>query len=226
VRAFGITFLGRPRSPEATAAAEVDRWSTGTMLAFCLLCLLAGILPGYVIDAISPAVSALAGARMPVQAEVPWWSIVPIAESRSSYNGLLVFAFSAISGLLAAFLIHRLASRRFRRGPAWDCGFPDPRPETQYTAGSFAQPIRRVFGTHIFAARERVDMPAPGDMRPGRFRARVHDLIWDRLYAPVAAAIEFGARRLNPLQALTIRRYLTLVFFSLIMMLVVLAIWR
>ena len=226
VRAFGITFLGRPRSPEAAGAKEVDRWSLGAMLAFAALCVLAGILPGHVIDALSPAVTSLAGARMPVQADVPWWSIVPIAESRSSYNGLLVFAFSALSGLLAAVLIHNLATRRFRRAPAWDCGFPDPRPETQYTADSFAQPIRRVFGTHVFAARERVDMPAPGDTRPGRFRARVHDLIWDRVYAPVANLIEYGARRLNPLQALTIRRYLTLVFFSLTIMLVVLAIWR
>jgi hypothetical protein len=54
----------------------------------------------------------------------------------------------------------------------------------------------------------------------------VHDLVWDRVYAPVANAIEYGARRLNPLQALTIRRYLTLVFFSLMIMLAVLAIWR
>ena len=226
VRAFGITFLGRPRSPEAAGAKEVDGWSLGAMLAFAALCVLAGILPGHVIDALSPAVASLAGARMPVQADVPWWSIVPIAESRSSYNGLLVFLFSAISGLLAAVLIHKFATRRFRRAPAWDCGFPDPRPETQYTADSFAQPIRRVFGTHVFAARERIDMPAPGDTRPGRFRARVHDLIWDRVYAPVANAIEYGARRLNPLQALTIRRYLTLVFFSLTIMLAVLAIWR
>jgi formate hydrogenlyase subunit 3/multisubunit Na+/H+ antiporter MnhD subunit len=87
VRAFGITFLGRPRSPEAAVAGEVDRWSVGAMLAFGILCLLAGVLPGHVIDALSPAVTSLAGARMPVQADVPWWSIVPIAESRSSYNG-------------------------------------------------------------------------------------------------------------------------------------------
>ena len=46
-----------------------------------------------------------------------------------------------------------------RRGPAWDCGFPDPSPATQYTADSFAQPIRRVFGEVVFRARERVDMP-------------------------------------------------------------------
>jgi hydrogenase-4 component B len=34
------------------------------------------------------------------------------------------------------------------------------------------------------------------------------------------------ARRSNVLQFLTIRRYLTLVFFSLIILLTVLAIWR
>ena len=40
---------------------------------------------------------SLVGARMPVQTGVQWLSIVPIAESRSSYNGLLVFLFMAIS---------------------------------------------------------------------------------------------------------------------------------
>ena len=85
---------------------------------------------------------------MPAQTGVAWLSIVPIAESRSSYNGLLVFVFIAVSASLAAFAIHRLASRRgCAAAPAWDCGYPDPSPATQYTADSFAQPIRRVFGT-------------------------------------------------------------------------------
>ena len=226
VKAFGITFLGRPRSPAAANAKEVDRWSLGAMIAFTTLCALFGILPGFVIDALAPTVHALAGARLPTQADIPWWSIAPIAESRSSYNGLLVFLFSAVSGFLAAYLIHRFATRRLRRAPAWDCGFPDPRPATQYTAGSFAQPIRRVFGTHVFAARESVEMPPPGDVRPARFHARVRDLIWERLYEPVAGAVDYVARRSNGLQFLTIRRYLTLVFFSLIILLTVLAIWR
>ena len=104
---------------------------------------------------------ALLGARMPVQDAARWMPIVPIAASRSSYNGLLVFLFITASGSIAAFAIHRLASRALRRGPAWDCGFPEPSPATQYTAGSFAQPIRRVFGTLVFRAREQVEMPAP-----------------------------------------------------------------
>jgi len=226
VKAFGITFLGRARSPAAAEAVEVDRWSLAAMWGFAGLCAVVGLVPGLVIDALAPAVGMLAGARMPVQSDVAWWSIVPVAAARSSYNGWLVFVFAACSAGLAAVLIHRFASRRLRRAPAWDCGFPDPRPATQYTASSFAQPIRRVFGTNVFRARERIDMPAPGDMRPGRFRVRMHDQIWDRLYAPTAAAVDYIARRLNPLQSLTIRRYLSLVFFALVSMLVVLAIWR
>src|SRR5205807_2146393 len=143
VKAFGVTFLGRPRGEAARAARETDRFSRAAMIALAALCLLAGILPGLFIDALAPVVQALAGARMPAQTGVEWLSIVPIAESRSSYNGLLVFAFMVISGTLAAFAIHRLASDRLRRGPAWDCGYPDPSPATQYTAASFAQPIRR-----------------------------------------------------------------------------------
>src|SRR5205807_5536235 len=110
----------------------------------------------------------LIGERMPVQHGVEWLSIVPIAESRSSYNGLLVFLFMLISGTLAAVAIHRFASDRLRRAPAWDCGYPDRSPLTQYTASSFAQPIRRVFGSVVFRAREHVEMRVPGDQRPGK----------------------------------------------------------
>jgi hydrogenase-4 component B len=150
---------------------------------------------------------------------------VPIAESRSSYNGLLVFLFIAASASLAAFFIHRFASRALRRGPAWGCGFPDVGPTAQYTAASFAQPLRRVFGTLVFRARERVDMPAPGEMRPARFDVELSDLAWDWLYTPIAGAVAFAADRLNKLQFLTIRRYLSLVFLALVVLLLVLAIW-
>ncbi len=111
---------------------------------------------GLVIDGLAPVVHGLVGDHMPAQLAVPWLSIVPIAEARSSYNGLLVFLF--------------IASRpRSRPSPsiAWPrarCGalrlgiaaFPIASPLTQYTAGSFAQPIRRVFGTIVFRAREHV----------------------------------------------------------------------
>src|SRR2546429_2410149 len=159
VKAFGVIFLGRVRTSAAENAHETDRFSLAAMFFLAALCLVAGSLPGFLIDALAPAVQSLVGARMPVQRGVDWLSIVPIAESRSSYNGLLVFVFMVLSGVLAAWAIHRLASDKLRRAPPWDCGYPEASPATQYTASSFAQPIRRVFGSVVFRAREHVDMP-------------------------------------------------------------------
>ena len=225
VKAFGVTFLGRPRTEAARRAHEADRFSLAAMFILAAICLLAGILPGYFIDALGPVAKAMVGDSMPVQRDVPYLSIVPIAESRSSYNGLLVFLFTAVSATAAALAIHRFASDRLRRAPAWDCGYPDPSPLTQYSASSFAQPIRRVFGTLVFRASEQVDMPPPGDARPARLVVRLSDLVWDALYAPIAGAVTFVANRLEPLQSLSIRHYLSFVFAALVGLLLVLAIW-
>jgi NADH:ubiquinone oxidoreductase subunit 5 (subunit L)/multisubunit Na+/H+ antiporter MnhA subunit len=225
VKAYGVTFLGRPRTPTAETAREVDRYSLSAMLILAVLCLLSGILPGLVIDALSPIMTGILGWRMPIQADEPWLSIAPIAESRSSYNGLLVMVFITISASLAVFFIHRFASHALRRGPAWGCGFTEPTPLAQYSGGSFAQPIRRVFGTLVFHARDHVDMPAPGDVRPARLRVEWHDLVWERMYEPIMGAVGLASERLNRLQFLTIRRYLSLVFATLVTLLLVLAIW-
>ena len=53
----------------------------------------------------------------------------------------------------------------------------------------------------------------------------LRDLIWDELYAPIAWRVTAAADRLNPLQFLTIRRYLSLVFVALVVLLLVLALW-
>jgi formate hydrogenlyase subunit 3/multisubunit Na+/H+ antiporter MnhD subunit len=225
VKAFGITFLGRPRTPQAEAARETDRFSRAAMFALAALCLLLGILPGLAIDWMSPVTAMLVHARMPVQHVIPWLTIIPVAQSRSSYNGLLVFLFISASAGLAAAAIHRLASQEVRRAPAWDCGTPSTSPLRQYTAGSFAQPLRRVFGSVVFAARERVTMPRPGDARTATLTVEMRDIAWDVFYAPVARAVGFGAERLDALQFMTIRGYLSLVFLALIILLAGTALW-
>ena len=226
VRTYGIVYLGRPRSDAARDARETDGWSLAAMFALLALCLFMGVAPGYLIDAIAPISQAMVGGRMPSQAHLAWMTISPIAESRSSYNGLLVFVFITISTLAAIQIIHRFGSRIVRRGPAWDCGFPEPSPATQYTASSFAQPIRRVFANVVFSVRETVDMPAPGDSRPARLTVEIEDRVWARLYAPLAAAVNWLATSINRVQQLTIRGYLSLVFAALVVLLLWVATWR
>ena len=225
VKAYGVAFLGRPRSVATETAHDVDRCSLAAMFILATLCLLAGILPGLVIDALAPITTEMLGGNMPMQAKNAWISIVPIAQSKSSYSGLLVMVFIATSASLSVYFIHRFASHALRRAPAWGCGFSDPTPAAQYSGTSFAQPIRRVFGTVVFGARDHVEMPPPGDIRPARLRVELHDLIWEGMYAPIAAAVGLSSEWLNRLQFLTIRQYLSLVFATLVTLLLVLAIW-
>jgi len=225
IRAFGFVFLGRARSHEAEIADETHPLSVVAMFTLCMLMLAIGVLPGFVIDYMSPVVQGLVGGTLPRQADVPWYSIAPIAAARSSYNGLLVFVFILISTSTAIIAVHFLASRKVRREDPWDCGFGELPVSAQYSAGSFSQPIRRVFGTLLFGARERIDMPAPGDNRAARLRVELNDPVWDTLYAPIAGAVSYVADRANVLQFLTIRRYLGLVFFALVSLLLGLAIW-
>ena len=71
VKAFGVTFLGRPRARAAEVATETDRFSLAAMFLLAALCLLAGILPGPFIDALAPVSTALIGEHMPVQIGAP-----------------------------------------------------------------------------------------------------------------------------------------------------------
>jgi hypothetical protein len=178
------------------------------------------------IDALSPVIRLAVGARMPVQLSWGWLSVIPVAAARSSYNGLLTFVFVAGATSFSVYVVHRYASRALRRAPAWDCGYPDAAAANQYTAASFAQPLRRVFGTVLFSAGETVTLPPPGDMGPATIVKTIRDPIWDYLYAPVGIAIGWAADLLNHLQFLTIRRYLTFVFVTLVLLLLALTLWQ
>src|SRR2546430_12562020 len=78
VKAFGVTFLGRARTPVAADAQETDRFSLAAMFAFATLCLLAGIFPRFVIDALASAVHRLVRARLPGPMSSPRPPIRPI----------------------------------------------------------------------------------------------------------------------------------------------------
>jgi NADH:ubiquinone oxidoreductase subunit 5 (subunit L)/multisubunit Na+/H+ antiporter MnhA subunit len=224
VRAFGIAFLGRPRSAAAAAASEGAPAMRVALYLFAALCFLLGAVPLLVLRLVDPVSQRLFDQPLALSTGSTWLWLVPFSTGISSYGGVVLLAALAGLALVVILAVHNFAGRRVRRGPAWDCGFPDPRPETQYSASGFAQPLRRVFGTSLFRAREHVDMPEPGEIGPSHLLVVTHDLAWDWLYRPTAAVIDGLATRLNILQFLTIRRYLSLMFMALALLLIVVAV--
>jgi hydrogenase-4 component B len=223
VKAFGTVFLGRPRRPAATAAREVSVLMLAPMAALAAVCAVVGLLPQTVLNLLRP-VAALLLPDSPWIALSNWLWLAPRGLDHSSYSGLVILLAVALLTALLVSVIHRFASNRVRRSAPWDCGFPDPRPETQYTASSFAQPLRRIFGSAVFAVREHIDMPAPGETRAARLEVTSRDPVWDGIYAPAAWLIGHVADRLNVLQFQTIRRYLSLMFAALVLLLLVVAV--
>jgi hypothetical protein len=226
VRAFGIVYLGRPRSAEASAAHETTQPQLVAMGILAGLCLLGGLFGGPAIAVMQPLLQSLAGTPLPNAASGPTaFSLVAFNAARSIYDAPTIAIFLLFSGTLIAMLVHRFSGRRTRMSPAWDCGFPDPSPLTQYSASGFSQPLRRVYGTTVFSASETVDMPPPGDRRPARLTVRLRDYIWAKLYAAPARLVLRASDRLNMLQFLTIRSYLMLMFSALIILLLNAAVW-
>jgi NADH:ubiquinone oxidoreductase subunit 5 (subunit L)/multisubunit Na+/H+ antiporter MnhA subunit len=226
VRTFGIAWLGRPRSACVDGAHDADRFSLTAMAGFSVLCLLAGLFPGVVIDALSPAVQMVVGGRLPAQLGLPWLSIVPVADRSSSYNALAVFLFVTLAATMGSIAINRLGTKAVRRARLWDCGYPDLGPATEYSAAGYSQPIRRVFGPLVFRSSETVTMPPPGDLAPARIRKHMHDIAWEMLYAPVCNGVLALAGFFDRFQFLTIRRYLSFVFLALVGLLLALTLWQ
>ncbi|MGE0626489.1 MAG: hydrogenase 4 subunit B [Hyphomicrobiaceae bacterium] len=226
VRAYGIVFLGRPRSSEAAKAHDVPFLQILAMTLLASLCLAGGLLGNLLLAVTEPVLRHLIGEHATAYHAGPTpLSLVVFDATHSTYDAPIIAAFIAISAILTALAMHWLSGRRTRRAPAWDCGFPNPSPATQYTASGFSQPLRRVYGSTVFAAREIIEMPPPGDQHPARMTVRQTDYLWNWLYQAPAAAVETAAAKLNVLQFLTIRRYLTLMFSALIILLLVVTVW-
>jgi formate hydrogenlyase subunit 3/multisubunit Na+/H+ antiporter MnhD subunit len=222
VRLYGIVFLGRPRSPEAAAAKETDAVMVWSMAAFAALCLLGGALPTLAVGLIEPVARAMVGAGLPEDG-AGWLYLAPVAGKPSSYSGIVILLAMVGFGLVVALSLHRVARRSLRRAPPWDCGFPSADPTTQYSGSSFAQPLRRVFGPVAFGATETVDMPDPGEVRPARFAVRLWDPAWRFVFDPCARLVDWAGERLNALQFMTIRRYLSFMFATLVALLLAVA---
>jgi hydrogenase-4 component B len=227
VKLFGIAFLGRPRSPEAAQAHETDGFSLAAMAALAGLCLASGLFASPLAESLVPITAHLVGGVLPEQGAGPAvLSLTPFTSTQSSYNAPILLFFMTASSILTGWFIHLLASRRIRRAPAWDCGFPDPSSATQHSASGISQPIRRIFGGMLMHARESVAMPPPGDLSAASLRVEQSDPMWERFYAPLSGRVWWLADRLNVLQFLTIRRYLALTFSALILLLIVVALWQ
>lgn len=145
VKAFGITFLAVPRSHEAEHASEAPFSMRVGMAILALACVALGLAPFIVVPALGRVLAGLGGLPDTHQAFTLKLSLATPGGASSVSPAMVAIGALIILGLIPLLLRALRANRKLRVGDSWGCGRIGQTPRMEYTATSFAEPLRRVF---------------------------------------------------------------------------------
>ncbi len=197
-KAVGVAFLGKARSKEVALAREVPASMVAGQCGLGAACLVMGFI-------MPPLASNL--------------SLSALTSGAPSIDCCTIqFAQIAISlSLLVAFFYTHLRTRTPTFYITWDCGFGLSDTKSQVTAGSFAQPIARIFTPilqhHLeieISGRDRRHFPENIRINPSMV-----SLLETRIYGPAGKVLELISKSLARLQAGSIHLYLTYLCIAL-----------
>ena len=138
-----------------------------------------------------------------------------MSPERASYSPLLFLLGILIVLLVTFVLVRKFYHGRMRRGPAWDCGYPQQTARMQDTAEGFGQPIKQIFEPFFRIERQ---VPSPFDEHP-HYQGKTEDKLWYALYLPVARLVERLSTLIGMLQHGRIHIYLLYSFVTLLVLL-------
>ncbi|HSY50103.1 MAG TPA: proton-conducting transporter membrane subunit [Thermoanaerobaculia bacterium] len=178
VKAFGVVFLGSPRTADAAHASEAPRTMRLAMLPLVLACAAIGLLPAWLVPLLGRVI-AVAAPRL-AQPRNLLAFLQPIQTT-----ALVIAAVAAI-----AVLAMIAATRRAATAVTWDCGYAQPTPRMQYTASSVA---RGLVGFFSWAMPPVVHEPPPFPLFPAAasFESHVPDTVLDRTLLPSLRGIQW-----------------------------------
>jgi len=223
VKAFGITFLGQPRSERAANAVEAAPSMRIGMALLTAVCVLLGLFPTAFIRLLDPLTQQLIGEQISQQLTVANGLALGSLSQNPGTISTLGMALTGICLLpipLALWLIFGRKARK-RRGPTWACGQPGLTPQMEYTATGFSKPVRMIFKA-LFQPRR--DVQREYDFSPYfattiRFESHIEEVFVERLYRPLRIWILRISRRVRALQAGSIHAYLLYIFVTLLLLL-------
>jgi len=221
VKAYGVAFLGRPRSRHVAHTHEVSAGMLTAMGLLAGLCLLLGVLPTTVIQTLGPVTQLLVGQTLPSATAQGWLWLTPVAPEVASYSAPLVLVAIVITFVIGRLLLRRKA-KPARRGAPWDCGFGPLNARMQYTSSAFSQPIRRVFAPAwkiVEPIEVRREAGPLGRALSLRHQLHIHDWSWVKGYLPLGRLVLGAARRIGHIQTGSIHTYLLYSFVTLLVFL-------
>jgi formate hydrogenlyase subunit 3/multisubunit Na+/H+ antiporter MnhD subunit len=212
-KAFGVLFLGEPRSDQAAGAIETAWAMRFPMIVLAAGCVGIGLLGPILIGGLKGVVAAAADLP-PADIAVP-----AMATDSMRWIVLGAAALLACAGALAFLRSRLLAGRSVTRATTWDCGYAAPNPRMQYTASGFAQPLTGLFH---FVLRTRRRYAPPVGLFPEASSLATHtaDPMYKSVYEPVFAGWGRVLARQRWLQSGHMQLYVLYIALTLLLLLV------
>jgi hydrogenase-4 component B len=213
-KAFGIAFLGEPRSAEAAHAHEAPAAMRLPMLILAALCLALGFGAYAVVPALAPVVAAVTGTPAAAFAEA-------LADAQKTlFSVALVSAVFVLFIALAAIARRALlAGRPVARAVTWDCGYARPTARMQYTGSSFVQPVVDLFKLFLQPAAT-VEPPEGFFPTSASLATRTDDTARERVFAPVFVFVNSLFSHMRWVQEGRVHIYVLYVALTLLALLV------
>ena len=221
VKAFGVTFLGRPRSAQAAGAVEVAPSMRAGMILLAAVCVVIGVMPGHVLSLLdAPVVRLLGGAGPSTLVTVRGPLVLSAGGSVGSGTALSMTAAAALFAALALLVWGALGGprgARARLAPTWTCGMT-PESRFDYTATAFAKPLRFIFAA-LYRPRREVERetgPTRYVLRRLRWEGDVVDAAQTELYRRLQLGVMGIARAVRSRSTGRIHGYIGYVLFTLL----------
>lgn len=224
VKVFGIAFLGKPRVSNIKSPRETSISIRFSMLVLGIICLLLGVFPTFIINAINNICSEILGITLLNNSTNNWLWLFPKTNNIASYSAPLIIV-GILSGLFLAYLLMKLIPHKLKDKTAlpWDCGFGGLNSRMQYSATAFAMPIRRIFSS-IWKVEETIEKNNSTKSNAIKFdgikyNLIVSDRIWLFFYEPLTKLIYKITRIAARMQGGNIRIYLIYILATLLILL-------
>ena len=201
VKAYGVVFLGRPRTEQAESACEVPLSMSGPLMALAAGCLGVGLVPAILLAPVSQLANRIVGGFPPTE-ELQFFAVMPWIGA-----AILVLA-----------LLTLLVSHGKRVTATWGCGLPTLTGRMQYTATAFSKPLRMVFARVYKADRKIEILPEDQPYSPASVSYRsVRTTSFEKaFYRPAVERVVGLAHWLRLLQTGNIQVYLLYIFLTLV----------
>ncbi|MBK9710772.1 MAG: hydrogenase 4 subunit B [Kouleothrix sp.] len=223
VKAFGITFLAIPRSPEAEHAHESPRSMLLGMGLLALACLALGLAPVAVVPLLSRALAGLGGLPAVPATFTLGLSLRAPSGFGSMSPALVGLGLLIVLGAIPLALRAARVNRRLRVSDSWGCGRIGQTPRMEYTATAFAEPLRRVFAELYRPSKElTIDFHSESKyfVQSIAYHSAITPWFEQALYEPLLRLVRFAARQVRRLQSGSLSMYLTYVAVALILLLI------